>query len=314
MGAVRPNVTWSSALSALLLAGVLGAQPTEPPVNLHGVIDLHCHSGPDTSPRSVNDLQLARLAQAAGMRAVVLKNHFTITSDRAQLAMEEAPGMEIYGGIVLNLAVGGLNVEAVRRMIAMHGGRGKFVWLPTLDAENQVLFAKEQRPFVAVVKDGKPVPAVHEIFALIARHDLILATGHSSADESIVLLRAARQMGVKRMLVTHALAEAIRSTPAKLRQLADLGAMLECTWLTHEPGAGGAINVGGAVPLRNGVQIMRAIGFQHFVISSDFGQQHNPPPPEGMRSFIAALLAQQVTPSEVATMAQANPARLLGLE
>jgi hypothetical protein len=141
-----------------------------------------------------------------------------------------------------------------------------------------------------------------------------LATGHSSAAESILIIKAARIAGVKQMIVTHALSEAIRATPDRLQTLAGLGAMLECTWLTHSPGAGGAINVGRALPLAEGVAIMRSIGFEHCVISSDLGQANNPVPVEGLRSFVAALLAHDVTPAEIDTLARRNPARLLGLE
>ena len=234
---------WLAALAlAWLISPVFAAAPN---VSLDGVIDIHCHSGPDTVARSVNDLQLVRLARMAGLRAVVLKNHYTMTSDRAQLAMEEAPGIEVFGGIVLNLSVGGINPEAVRRMIAMTGSRGRFVWLPTVDAENQVHFGNENRSSVAVLRDGKLVPALHDVFGLIARHNLVLATGHSSADESIAIITAARAAGVTKIVVTHALAEAIRATPDKLQTLAGLGAILECTWLTHsrvpaEPSTSGA--------------------------------------------------------------------------
>lgn len=302
-------------LAAIVLGAILlPAFAATPNVSLDGVIDIHCHSGPDTVSRSVNDLQLVRLARSAGLRAVVLKNHYTMTSDRAQLAMEEAPGVEVFGGIVLNLSVGGINPEAVRRMIGMTGSRGRIVWLPTIDAENQVNFGNEKRPSVAVLRDGKPVTALNDVFQLIARHNLVLATGHSSADESIAIVTAARAAGVTKIVVTHSLAEAIRATPDKLRTLAKLGAILECTWLTHSPGAGGAINVGRAMPVADGVQIMRAVGFEHFVVSSDYGQSNNPAPPEGMRSFLAALLEHGVTPGEIDTMARRNPARLLGLE
>ena len=309
------SLGWRVLGGAMILGGMLSpAAGATPDLSLDGVIDVHCHSGPDTVARSVNDLQLVRLARTAGMRAVVLKNHYTMTADRAQLAMEELPGIEVFGGIVLNLSVGGINPEAVRRMIAMQGSRGRFVWLPTIDAENQVQFARETRPSIAVVRDGRPVPELIEVFGLAARHDLVLATGHSSADESIVIVTAARAAGVKKILVTHALAESIRATPDKLRQLAGLGATLECTWLTHAPGAGGAINVGRPLALADGIRIMRSVGLIHFVVSSDLGQQNNPVPPEGLRSFLAALLANEVTPAEIDTLARRNPARLLRLE
>lgn len=105
---------------------------------LHQAIDFHCHTAPDVVPRLLDDVELARIARSSGMRAVVLKNHYTLTSDRAFAAMQIVPGIQVFGGIVLNRSVGGLNVEAVRRMIEMEGGRGRIVWLPTRDAENEV--------------------------------------------------------------------------------------------------------------------------------------------------------------------------------
>jgi hypothetical protein len=123
------------------LIAVLFATPAacaSGPELLRGAIDLHCHSGPDIVPRSVNDIELAQLARAAGLRAVVIKSHHTPTAARAQLASIAVPGIEVFGGIALNHAVGGLNAEAVRRMSEMDGHRGKFVWLPTFDAENAI--------------------------------------------------------------------------------------------------------------------------------------------------------------------------------
>ena len=87
-------------------------------VNLAGVIDMHVHAGPDSRPRAMNDLEAARRARDAGLRAIVLKNHFTMTADRAALAIEQVEGLEIFGGIALNRAVGGINPEAVRQSVA----------------------------------------------------------------------------------------------------------------------------------------------------------------------------------------------------
>ncbi len=125
---------------------------------LEGVIDFHVHSGPDVVGRLINDFEVVRQAKGAGMRAIVLKNHYTMTADRAQLAMQEIGGIEVFGGITLNLSVGGLNAEAVRKMVQMDGRRGRVVWLPTYDAEAQVKQSGEDRAFVAVVKDGAVVP------------------------------------------------------------------------------------------------------------------------------------------------------------
>lgn len=291
----------------------LDAPAADEPVSLAGVSDLHCHTAPDAVPRSINDFELARLARAAGMRAIVLKNHYTMTADRAQLVMREVPGLEVFGGIALNRSVGGLNAEAVRRMIAMDGHRGKIVWLPTFDAEAQVRFSKENRPFVSVVSDGKPAPELAEIFQLIAQNDLVLATGHSSAAESLILVAAAKAAGVKRIIITHVLAESISATPENLRQFAGLGAFMECTWLAHLP-VSGAVNVGRPLAVSEAARAIKSVGAEHFFISSDLGQPVNPPHPTGLRAFITALKAEGLTEHDIDLLARRNPARLLGLE
>jgi hypothetical protein len=304
-------------LLGALLGFALPADAAAPPSDLlRGAIDLHCHSGPDTLPRSVNDIELARGARAAGLRALVLKNHYTGTADRAQLAQfAVGGGIEIFGGIVLNRAVGGLNAEAVRRMATMDGRRGKIVWLPTFDAENAVRSAGEDRPFVAVVADGRPVPALAEVFSVMAEHGLVLATGHASADEALILVASARAAGVRHVVVTHALFPAVRASDRQLVALARLGAWIEFAWLMHAPPAappGGTATP--LVPLERAVAAIRAVGAEHCMLSSDFGQAVNRPPPEGLATFLAALQAAGLSAADLDTMVRRNPARLLGLD
>ena len=127
---------WRGGVLGLVLVLVMVAATVDGQTTaLAGVIDFHVHSGPDSRPRSVSDLEIARIAKRAGMRGLVFKNHFTMTADRAWLAMQEVDGIEIFGGVALNHAVGGLNAEAVRQLVAFSGERGKVVWLPTFDAE-----------------------------------------------------------------------------------------------------------------------------------------------------------------------------------
>jgi len=118
--------------------------------------------------------------------------------------MKVVPGFEIFGGIVLNRGVGRLKAEAVLR-IAQIGGGGRIVWLPTFAAENTVRVSVEKRAYVSVVRAGRPVPELSEIFSVIAKHDLVLTTGRSAADESLVLIQAAKRAGVKPILLTHVL-------------------------------------------------------------------------------------------------------------
>jgi len=285
---------------------------------LDGVIDFHCHSGPDVLGRLINDFELVRQAKAAGMRAIVLKNHYTMTADRAQLAMQEIGGIQVYGGIVLNRSVGGLNLEAVSKMIQMDGRRGKVVWLPTYDSEAQVKSGKDARPFVAVVRDGKPVPELAEIFKLIADHDLILETGHSAAAESVILVDAAKKAGIKRIVVTHALSvPGGGATDEQLKQMSDMGAIMELTWLAQLPGAQTPVVPGATLPrvtLAAYARVIQLIGAQHFLISSDMGQMANPPHVKAMRSFILGLNELGLSDEQIDLVARKNPAKLLGLD
>ena len=195
--------------------------------SLNGVIDIHAHSGPDSTARSIDAIDLAKLAKARGMRGLVLKNHYESTAALAYVVRQVVPGIEIFGGIDLNLTVGGINPAAVERMTMMKGGWGRVVWMPTFDAENQVRDSKENRPYVSVSRNGQLLPEVRETIAIIARHHLVLATGHSTPDECLLLVREGRRAGVEHMVITHAMKPPVRMNIGHMKQAAAEGAFLE---------------------------------------------------------------------------------------
>ena len=272
-------------------------------VNLAGVIDMHVHAGPDSRPRAMNDLEAARRARDAGLRAIVLKNHFTMTADRAALAIEQVEGLEIFGGIALNRAVGGINPEAVRQSVAFDGGRGKVVWLPTFDAEFYVKRAGTGATYVSVMKNGNPVAELVEVFQIVAENNLILAMGHSAPEEVLVLIPMAQKQGVRQILVTHVFGQ--DATNLQMQQMADAGAMMELDWL--------AVYTNPEL-LKDYVEVIQSIGAEHFIISSDFGQAGNPDHATGMRQFIKALIEAGINQAQIQMMARNNPATLLGLD
>ena len=272
-------------------------------VDLTGVIDMHVHAGPDSRPRAMNDLEAARRARDAGLRAIVLKNHFTMTADRAALAIEQVEGLEIFGGIALNRAVGGINPEAVRQLVAFDGGRGKMVWLPTFDAEFYVKRAGTGATYVSVMKNGNPVAELVEVFQIVAENNLILAMGHSAPEEVLVLIPMAQKQGVRQILVTHVFGQ--DATDLQMQQMADAGAMMELDWL--------AVYTNPEL-LKDYVEVIQSIGAEHFIISSDFGQAGNPDHATGMRQFIKALIEAGINQAQIQMMARNNPATLLGLD
>ncbi len=287
----------AGAGAAVLAAG------QEAEISLDGVVDLHFHTGPDSRPRSVGDIEASRLAAEAGMRAILLKNHFTMTADRAAIAMGQVDGLEIFGGLALNRAVGGINPEAVRQMATFSGGRGKVVWLPTFDSEHAVTSGGGDGPFVSILEDGEPLPAVLEVFALLAEHDLTLAMGHSAPGEVLRLIPEARRLGVPRILVTHVFSQG--ATREQMRQMADDDAIMEIDWL--------AVYRGGR-PIEDYVSAIRELGAEAFFMSSDLGQEGNPLHAAGLRDYIRAMLDAGITEEEIDIMARRNPARLLGLD
>src|SRR5262245_59351959 len=160
-------------LIAVALPLLCGAQ-----ITLDGAIDIHAHADPDGTPRSIDALDLAKLAKSRGMRAIVLKNHYESTASLAYIVRKEVPGIEVFGGISLDLTVGGVNPAAVEWMTKVKGGYGRIVWMPTYDSENQA--GRSGQPFSPVVRNGAVTPEVSQVIAIAAKNNLVLETGHSS--------------------------------------------------------------------------------------------------------------------------------------
>ena len=182
---------------ALLWAQELRVFPPPPPVvsPVLGAIDFHVHSAPDVFGRSVTDIEAATLAKRMGLRGIVLKNHVTSTADRAAIVREVVPGIEVFGGIVLNQAVGGVNPQAVEWMARMSGRYGKVVWLPTIDADQHLKTFHEPGAGLKVAVDGKVTAETEAVLKIIAREKLVLCTGHVSPPEVLAVTRRAMELG-----------------------------------------------------------------------------------------------------------------------
>ena len=273
---------------------------------LAGAIDIHVHSLPDDRPRSIDAIDVAKLASSRRMRAIVLKNHYESTAGLVYMVRTLVPGMEVFGGIDLNLTVGGINPAAVEHMTRVTGGWGRIVWMPTFDAENQVRYSKENRPFVRVSANGDLLPAVQQVIALIAKHGLALATGHSAPAEGLMLLREGRRQGVRHMVVTHAMNAPVLMDVPQMQEAAKLGAFIEFV--------GGSLATADAqARIDRFADAIRKVGPEFCILSSDLGQQGNALPPDGFGAFIVALRAKGFTEQDMARMSKQNPARLLGL-
>jgi hypothetical protein len=270
--------------------------------SLTGVIDLHAHADPDGTARSIDAIDLAKLAKARGLRAIVIKNHYEPTASVAYLVRKEVPGIEVFGGISLDLTVGGVNPAAVEWMTKVKGGYGKVVWMPTFDSEHQVTTSGDRRPFASVARNGKLLPATEQVISIIARNKLVLATGHSSPQEALLLIREAKRQGVAGVVVTHATNSFVGMSVAEMKEAARLGAYLEFVWVRP-----------GSAAMRQTAEAIRAVGPEWCVLSSDLGQANNPLHPDGLLSFYQELMKLGITEAEINRMAKENPAKVLGL-
>jgi hypothetical protein len=301
------------------MAAEVRAFPPPPPLKspIEGAIDFHVHSAPDVFGRSIDDMDVARAAAREGMRAIVLKNHVTNTADRAALVSKEVPGLEVFGGVVLNQAVGGINPAAVEWMYRMAGGRGKVVWMPTFDADHHLKTMKEKGEGLKATKDGKILPETEAVLKVIARENLVLQTGHLSPEETLLVIKSAKELGVKNIAITHAMADVPGLSMEQMKEAAAMGAYMELDFLNHLMGPHahmGWMQHWKQVSIADMAKAIKAIGAQHFILATDLGQTGNPIHPDGYKLLVGGLQKEGVSQDELDVMMKKNPAKLLGLD
>jgi len=288
---------------------------------LEGAYDLQIHVGPDVIARRIDDIDCAKEFLARGLKGFVLKSHYIQTGERAQVVTKAVPGIRVFGAVTLNHSVGGLNPVAVE----LAGRTGcKIVWMPTVDAQNETagrldggsqklpFWAKIQRelaaegisppPLSVIDASGRLVEPARRCLERIAKHNMILATGHVGRREIFALVRSAKDIGVRKVVVTHAEFPSQSLTGDEQNELADLGAIIEhCFTTTYTAKATWELAFAN----------IRKAGVSRAVISTDLGQTINPPVAEGFAMFAQRLLDAGFTAAEVRTMAVTTPTRLV---
>jgi hypothetical protein len=304
----------------VLLAGAAFGQvsgyPPPPPREspARDAFDFHVHSGPDVFSRSLDDIDVARLARQKGMRGLVLKNHVTSTADRAQVVATLVPGIEVFGGIVLNRAVGGVNPHAVEWMARMSVGRGRVVWLPTFEADHHLKSTGSAGEGLKVAVEGRVLPETEAVLRVVARENLVLQTGHVSPDEILAVLGRARELGVSSVVVTHAMATVPNLSLEQMKEVADLGGFLEIDYLSCLAGPHAhleSLSRARRVSIQEKAAAIRALGAAHVVLGTDLGQAGTPTHPDGLEQLITGLQNAGIGREDIETMARVNPARLL---
>ena len=285
---------------------------------IRGAYDLQVHVAPDVIARRIDDLELAKEFLAHGLRGFVLKSHYIPTAERAKVVAKAVPGIAAFGALTLNHAVGGLNPVAVE--IAGRSGC-KIVWMPTVDAENETaglpgagqkklpFWAEIQRelratgisppPLTVLDAAGRVSESAHTCLELIAKHDMILATGHLGRHEIFPLVKTAKEMKVRKVLITHAEFPSQNLSAEEQVELARWGALIEHCFTTMYTGK---------APWDVVFDSIRKVGASRCIVSTDLGQPINPGVAEGFAMFAEVLLENRFSTEEVRQMAVTNPA------
>jgi hypothetical protein len=292
---------------------------------IRGAYDLHVHTGPDILPRKLNDYEMALRVKESGMGGFAAKSHYFCTAERASLVNYMVDDADMIGAITLNSSVGGVNPTALE----MAGRAGtKIVWFPTTDSEYELshVFAgdpNKKLPYWASIitdlqKEGIKVPTIrlldeegnlkHEVLEalkVIKKYEMILATSHSSHEETFALVKKAYEMGISKIIITHVDFPTTFYTIEEQLELAEYEAYMEhcyTTWAT------------GKVDFETTLEQIRVLGADRVVLATDLGQKTAKYPDEGLLEFAERLVDNGFTVEEVRKMTVHNPRYLLGLD
>jgi Family of unknown function (DUF6282) len=291
---------------------------------MQGAIDVHIHANPHLFPQNhaLDVIALAMEAKAAGMRAVAIKDVGVPTTGAAYVVSRLGAGIPVYGCYVMNLANGGINPRGVQ-VALQHGDGAKIIHFPTGDTLNHLRYRRKfyaginlpltEETAITVLREGRLIPEVREVIALVKERGACLATAHLGAEESRAVVQEAKAQGLERIIISHALWKMTGLTPDDLQAFAQQGCLIEFEFSLMMPLM---YFVHGEPPAdpRDLVSAMRAIGIEHCFISSDLGQLYCPSPVEGLRTFVAILLKCGLSAKEIELMLHRNPGCILGLD
>ena len=283
-------------------------------VSMKGVCDMHVHTNPDLRLRAYNDFELAEAGVRVGARAIVIKTHLGFTVNRAAMANEfirrvygEDTGFTMYGGVVMNKVIGGVNPEAVEKGLKLGA---KVIWLPTQSAKRHLeKMGKDPADGIELVRDGKVIPELKDVFRLVRDHDAVLGTAHVSPAEAFTVVEAARDAGVKKIVITHPEWWVVDMSLAdQIRLVRDYDVILERCYAQNMGGGKYKSN------LPDNLDVIREVGYKNVMVATDGGQTENPNWEIALEEYMQYLSDHGITDEELYYMTRTIPYRLLGIE
>lgn len=282
-------------------------------VSLKGVIDMHVHTNPDLRLRAYDDFEMMEAGIRVGARAIVLKTHQGTTMDRAYLCNRHneivhggGNNFTMFGSVTMNRVIGGINPYAVESGLKLGA---KVVWLPTQSARNHMeKNHQDTGNCVEVVRDGRVVPELLDVFRLIKDHNAVLGTAHVSPEEAFVVVEAARDAGVKNIVVTHPEWWVVgMSVEDQLRMVKDYDVILERCYAQNMGGGKYKSN------LPSNLEIIKEAGYRNVMVDTDGGQVENPHWELAMEEYMQYLADNGIPEEHIYHMTRTIPAGLLGL-
>lgn len=271
---------------------------------LKGSIDLHVHSGPGVIHRSLDHVEAARDCIQAGLKGLVLKDQHSMTCNSAYFIKKyifNGSHLHIFGGLPLNNATGGISPHSVDAAIE-YGA--KIIWMPTISAKRHIewsqqkevrgktyfsKFERDETPLTIFDENGKLLPQITQICRLIAKADIVLALGHLYLEEMKLLVDEATKLGVKKILMNHP-EFIINASINDMIDFANKGVFIEHTY---------TLVVSGRVTKEYFIEMIRKVGAERTVISSDLGQLGRPYPVEGLKMCIRDMLEMGIRDQEI---------------
>lgn len=281
-------------------------------------IDLHAHVYPELSLSyhgRVTDGPWAEAAQNLKMGGFVMKSHLWPTMERAYLLQTQFPHLRIYGSITLNSNVGGLNPWTVESAIQLGA---KVLWFPTWGArfDRQHHEGKYFRRFLPPLSKLPPENGIYlldssgqlkdeakEILKMAQEADLVVGTGHISPAESLKVAEYCVKIGLGKLVFTHPIS--LGASSQEIGQLAELGCYIELTYL-HV-----LLQV---VKTSQLLEIIREVGYQKCLLTTDAFFSWTPPAPEMLRMYLGFLHFYGLEPEVIRQMVYQNPRKLLGID
>jgi hypothetical protein len=280
---------------------------------------MHLHVAPSLIPRVADIVEVARQAEDAGYRAIVIKDHHCNSApavNQVKKHLFSESDLRIFGSISLNNSVGGLNSYVVEAAIGLGA---KVVWMPTVSAAQHIKFhggggsfpgttvALREKPIVLINEKGRLKPEVEEIIEILAHNpQVVLATGHGTAEEVNAVVERAAEAGVKNIMVDHP-TFGLGATLEQIKHWASLGAWIENCGTISDP------NNEHGIPVKEIAALIREIGVERTVLSSDYGQMKFGHCIEGMDLYLKNLSEEGLTEDELKRMSGDNPATLLSI-